>query len=370
MIDYNPQGDGVTHVNVYSKSRCLLGKLLSNFAATQIEKDGLKFASIESWWYWTKANNINSISLFSQFSEEQLELLRENIGNEAKSLFRKIYKEDSSTFNPTPDELKGVYKLKLEAHPNIKELLLKNELPLTHYYMMFDKKISADEFLWTVNLWDEIKQEIINKKTNTMNFKHFSIFARVMAPAIEATDAELEEVGSEFYTYLQGVFKDKPEKLEEICKINPLEAMMSLDHPFKTKGYNSIICLHFFTFIEKVQKKAIEEGLIETIPINIWDDFYDDGHVPEGEKQETHIYVEDSELDDDYKEKVLTFLLEQILTIHKDTNILEGVSFEITGDRIEIENMTHKQLGDLMEEFKNGGHIFYDKKILSIYSES
>lgn len=35
---------------------------------------------------------------------------------------------------------------------------------------------------------------------------------------------------------------------------------------------------------------------LEYIPINIWDDFYDDGYVPEGEKLETYIYVEDSDM--------------------------------------------------------------------------
>jgi len=168
MIDYKPQEDGVTHVNVYSKSKCLLGRLLSNFASTPIVKNELQFASIESWWYWTKANNINDNSLFPLFSKEELDTLRESVGKEAKILFRKIYKEDSSSFSPKQEELKEVYELKLEAHPNIKELLLKNELPLTHYYMMFDKKVSADDFLWTVNLWDEIKKEIIikNQKQN------------------------------------------------------------------------------------------------------------------------------------------------------------------------------------------------------------
>ena len=31
---------------------------------------------------------------------------------------------------------------------------------------------------------------------------------------------------------------------------------------------------------------------LEYIHINIWDDFYDDGYVPKGEKLETYIYIE------------------------------------------------------------------------------
>jgi hypothetical protein len=35
-------------------------------------------------------------------------------------------------------------------------------------------------------------------------------------------------------------------------------------------------------------------GELKYIPINIWDDFHEDGYVPEGKKLETFIYVEDS----------------------------------------------------------------------------
>jgi len=30
----------------------------------------------------------------------------------------------------------------------------------------------------------------------------------------------------------------------------------------------------------------------ETISINLWDDYYEDGYIPAGERQETHMYVE------------------------------------------------------------------------------
>jgi len=33
---------------------------------------------------------------------------------------------------------------------------------------------------------------------------------------------------------------------------------------------------------------------IKSIPVNIWDDYYDDGFIPKGEKQKTYIYIEDS----------------------------------------------------------------------------
>ena len=50
-----------------------------------------------------------------------------------------------------------VYKLKLQQHPYIQQLLNDNHLPLTHYYIMYDKPTYTDTE-WTAELWCELKQ--------------------------------------------------------------------------------------------------------------------------------------------------------------------------------------------------------------------
>lgn len=161
MDEFNPNADGINHINVYSKGKTELGRLLSNFAEIIIKTNNGDFNSVESWWYWTKMNNINSSCLIPLFDEKQLDEIRHRPGKSAKDYFRFLYKNDSTEVNPSREQLKEIYKLKLEQYPGIKKLLLKNTLPLAHYYMMFEKKISADEYLWTVQLWDEIKKEIL-----------------------------------------------------------------------------------------------------------------------------------------------------------------------------------------------------------------
>lgn len=161
-MEFEPNEDGITHVNVFSKSRNKLGRMLSNFAETPIDSEEGHFVTVESWWYWTKMNNINASCLIPIFTDEQLSEMKEKVGKEAKSYFRALYKDDSTEFSPTKEQLKITYKLKLEQHPHIKEMLILNELPLTHYYMMFDKKVSADSTLWTALLWEEIKMEYGN----------------------------------------------------------------------------------------------------------------------------------------------------------------------------------------------------------------
>ncbi len=151
--------EGIHYVNVYSKSNTTLGRLLSNFAATKITIDNQVFESVESWWYFTKMTKINNAFLVPVFSEEHLEEIKKKPGFLAKKYFRELFKEDSLQYNPSKKDLKKAYICKLEQHPQIKELLLENKLPFKHYYIMGGKKIEADEYKWTVDLWDEIKQE-------------------------------------------------------------------------------------------------------------------------------------------------------------------------------------------------------------------
>ena len=158
-MDFKPEFDGFDHINVFSKSRSNLGRMLSNFAHTPITINENKFESVESWWYWMKMNNANKASLFPSFSEEHISAIKLKVGKEAKEYFRSLFKDDSYMFNPSKDELKEAYIQKITEHPEIEKALLDNKLPLDHYYMMFDKKISAESTMWTALLWNEIKNE-------------------------------------------------------------------------------------------------------------------------------------------------------------------------------------------------------------------
>lgn len=159
MSDFMPNTDGIDHINVYSKSRSVLGRLLSNFAHTPITLNDKKFECIEAWWYWTKMTKLNQAALFPVFTDEQLDEMRSLLGKNAKDFFRKNYFEDSDNVRPTKEELMKAYKQKLIEHPEIKETLLNNNLPIAHYYIIFGKKIEAESTLWAAKLWEELKNE-------------------------------------------------------------------------------------------------------------------------------------------------------------------------------------------------------------------
>ena len=158
-MDFKIEDDGFDHINVFSKSRSKLGRMLSNFAHTPFDIGGNHFESVESWWYWSKMNSINKSSLFQEFSTEQLVEIKTLIGKSAKEYFRSLHKGDTSPYNPSKEELKEVYQQKLIEHPEIEKMLFNNTLPITHYYVMFNKKVSAESTMWTAKLWEEIKND-------------------------------------------------------------------------------------------------------------------------------------------------------------------------------------------------------------------
>lgn len=131
---------------------------------------------------------------------------------------------------------------------------------------------------------------------------------------------------------------------------------------------------------------------LEYIPINIWDDFYDDGYVPEGKKQETYIYIEDSELSHDKRKECLEVLLRYMTNNLIFSGTKEGVTmwmfFYESGEKypnlagntdaekmffdrweIRVENLTHKRLELLLKELDDA-KLSVDGVPFHIYSES
>lgn len=136
---------------------------------------------------------------------------------------------------------------------------------------------------------------------------------------------------------------------------------------------------------------------LEIININIWDDFYDDGHVPEGKKQESFMYVEEREvcMSHDKQRECLAVVYKYI---YENLNVVGGVkmwleyydsrkiyphineednpvfmkkhpNFHFSRWEIKIENLTHEMLEDWLEHLDNT-NICFEGIPLNIYSQS
>ena len=92
-----------------------------------------------------------------------------------------------------------------------------------------------------------------------MNLTYFPNFVRANIKGVDWTNSELTDVGIEFKEYLQLKFKDNPERLIDICKIEPRDVIQNISKPFSVNGYDAVLVLHFTNFC----KEGYEKSLIE-----------------------------------------------------------------------------------------------------------
>lgn len=146
-----PDTDGINHINVYSKGRTQLGRLLSNFAHTPFvadPQDG-EFASVEAYWYWLKTG--------CKWDE-----LKPLYGYNAKAIGKTFPRVEMAEFdgkNVFDELIKEAIRCKLRQNHDLRRLLKDSTLPLEHYYAYGSegnwKVIPLPQYQWMI---DEISR--------------------------------------------------------------------------------------------------------------------------------------------------------------------------------------------------------------------
>ena len=135
---------------------------------------------------------------------------------------------------------------------------------------------------------------------------------------------------------------------------------------------------------------------LEKININIWDDFYDDGYIPQGKKQKRYIYVEENEknITQEKQKECLEVLLKcinenlnvsgvkiwmeyydskvkypEINEVDSPQFMKEHPNFHYCRWEIKIEDLTHERLDEWMEYLKKV-NLSFDEVPFNVYSES
>lgn len=148
MFHLKPENDGVDHINVYSKGKTNLGRMLTNFYRhpVKIGEYGV-FYTLEGFWYWLWSAEIirhYQVSGFYTF-DIRIEGLRNDLmtidGYLAKQVGREIIAllPDAPMTEPT-EEFKQVFcnaiKLKIATIPELSRAFIESyPKPLFHYYV-------------------------------------------------------------------------------------------------------------------------------------------------------------------------------------------------------------------------------------------
>lgn len=145
---YNPDEDGITHINIYSQGKTELGRLLSNFAYSPFVYEPYgAFASAESYWYW-------------YLTGQQHEGLRTLYGYQAKAAGQKYRNDRLDVLGLSDSDFKVMEEMlvhKIAHNPHIAELLQESTLPFCHYYVYSTRVIVPDGIDWLSDTYEVIR---------------------------------------------------------------------------------------------------------------------------------------------------------------------------------------------------------------------
>lgn len=137
--------DGIDHINVYSKGKTELGKMLSNFYHSSFTCEDGKFESVEGYWYWLSTKD---------------DKLRTLYGFEAKRYGRSINGKDWLEDESFKKKIKQAIKAKV-TQSNIKNLLKESTLPFKHYYLAKNEfKIEVPKSDWIIQYLEDLRKEL------------------------------------------------------------------------------------------------------------------------------------------------------------------------------------------------------------------
>ena len=149
----NPEKDGVEFINMYSKAKTSMGRMISNFYHFPIETEDGHFESVEGYWYW-----------LSLPVNKKTEIMRRLYGYKAKQTGRELrqeYGEENLRFDDRFEEkILAAIRYKVERNKNLIKDKYK-DLPIIHYYT-FDGKVFdvTEDFPWLVNGITEIVKSV------------------------------------------------------------------------------------------------------------------------------------------------------------------------------------------------------------------
>ena len=148
-MTWNPDEDGITHINIYTRGKTPLGRFLTNltFAPFKHPVHG-EFSCVEGFWFWLSTG-------------KQHEALRQMGGFEAKTWAKK---QDKVPMDPEEfeREVKSAISAKLRAYPAMLNQLIDSTLPLTHYYNYHGKVVEAG-YEWLVEHHEYIRRACQDK---------------------------------------------------------------------------------------------------------------------------------------------------------------------------------------------------------------
>lgn len=146
-----PENEGKDHINIYSKSKTDLGRMLSNWYRYPIYTEDGKFMSVEGYWFWLGLEPC-----------EERERLRDYYGYKAKQVGTMLQDRLPTQYIDNFEEkiLKAIeLKFKQYRYLIIKEY---EDLPILHYYNYNGKIVDMTaKYQWLMDGITKLRDKLV-----------------------------------------------------------------------------------------------------------------------------------------------------------------------------------------------------------------
>ena len=162
--------DGIDHINCYSKGKTWLGQQLSNLSNTPFihfcKTTNIEFElrCVEQYWYYRK--------LIPYFPKSTLEPLLNMNGFQAKKFGMELQKtieltDNQEIINDFKVDIIDCLRSKLVCCKDIRNALEESTLPLRHYYVFNDVKVTdLPQYYWMLDYFDEVRTKLKGARKN------------------------------------------------------------------------------------------------------------------------------------------------------------------------------------------------------------
>lgn len=140
----NPEEDGVTHINIYSKAKTELGRFLSNFSYSPIITEDGQFNSLEGYWYWLGTTH------------PEKDKLRKLSGFKAKQIGRDLKALDWQDSDEFKRKICNAITYKI-TNSKFKQEFFDSKLPFCHYYNYGGKVVEPEDEKWVIEHIEKLR---------------------------------------------------------------------------------------------------------------------------------------------------------------------------------------------------------------------
>jgi len=161
--------DGVTHVNIYSKSKTKLGRSLSHFSNFSFEINNMKFENFEGYYFYILLKEY-----FKKFDYKVPKYFTTFLQTYQGSEIRKTVLEFIKINKIKQNELIKIknseifksqiiqgLKERLKQNKILLQMLKENDLPFKHYYVYGDKIIDKnDGFEYIIEFYNKVSKKL------------------------------------------------------------------------------------------------------------------------------------------------------------------------------------------------------------------